>query len=622
MCRQTHAFSKLFVCACVTMFLGAAGCSGDDDSGDDMGVAGNPPSGSGGVIGGTGGKPAAMSSGGTTGSGGTSTGKGTGGATTPAGDTGTQCAAQSCGGLCCGAVCVDEPDSDETNCGVCGKVCKSSETCTGGLCAEKERECDLSDEDAGRAEQPNKNGCYDNEECLSIDGAPATCRCGTTPGCPANEACSKDGKCMCGKNAGCATGSGCCDGKCFDVQTDEDNCGECGKQCADGLTCTAGDCRCPNLNDTACGDDCVDTNTDEDNCGKCGKECAVGATCVSGTCRCDVQNRVACDGRCVAINTNTNCGKCGNDCEAPSTCQDPSGSRPLGCYCPNFNQVACNGSCVTLGTVDNCGKCGDTCDGVADTCRDGSCQCADAAKTACDDGCFNLNTGVDADPGTGAGQILMENCGKCGVTCLPGAACTNGVCACPSPSTTDVYCDQDKVTGKKDGHYACIDVTTIVNCGGCGNGCLGDSECRGTNGSDAPGDFSCVCIGDDAGKTHCPGLGCKNLTNDESSCGTCGVVCPDNINCVSRKCQCPSGQEVCEVDNEPKCVDTESDEDNCGECGTVCGSNEECCGGECVDPDNAFDNDLSNCGSCGYNCRDHNCGFLGIGCSCNNGTCN
>jgi hypothetical protein len=277
---------------------------------------------------------------------------------------------------------------------------------------------------------------------------------------------------------------------------------------------------------------------------------------------------------------------------------------------------------VALGTVDNCGSCGDACTGAANTCSNGKCQCPTDGQTACGDTCVNLRTGVD----TAAGDaVQMDNCGKCGVSCLPGAACTNGQCACPSASTTDMYCDEDPVTGKTDDHYMCIEVKTTKNCGSCGNACLDDSECRGTSPMNAPSDFSCVCIGDDAGKTHCSGIGCRSLNNDEDNCGQCGRACPDNVNCVAGSCDCPGGSAVesCKVDGEAKCVDTDTDKNNCGGCGVKCDPGEDCCEGECVDPDTAFDRDNQNCGSCGHACPNSGCGFLMLfSCSCNNGSCN
>jgi hypothetical protein len=151
--------------------------------------------------------------------------------------------------------------------------------------------------------------------------------------------------------------------------------------------------------------------------------------------------------------------------------------------------------------------------------------------------------------------------------------------------------------------YACINVNTAKNCGDCGNECIDDSECRGTNGSDAPEDFDCTCLRSDAGKTHCRGLGCRSLTETDS-CGECGRVCPSGIACTGGRCACPGGTgfNACPVDGKPACVDLASDENNCGECGRVCGGSSQCCNSVCVN----VNTDDANCGTCGHDCNTEN----------------
>jgi hypothetical protein len=249
-------------------------------------------------------------------------------------------------------------------------------------------------------------------------------------------------------------------------------------------------------------------------------------------------------------------------------------------------------------------------------CRNGACGCPNATDTACGNTCVNLNSGRDIDS---SGNTLMTDCGKCGVTCLANAACNSGQCACPGNPTTDVYCDENRTTGATDGHYACIVVDTTKNCGGCGIACIDDSTCQATANPNGPEDFSCVCIGSDAGKTHCAGSGCVDTRTDEQNCGQCGKECPEGVSCTNSRCQCPSSAaDSCLVDGAPKCVDVKSDDKNCGACGTVCNSGFDCCNGSCVDIDN-YDNDCNNCGACGHACGTFLCDFLG---NCNNGVCN
>ena len=57
--------------------------------------------------------------------------------------------------------------------------------------------------------------------------------------------------------------------------------GNCVPMCTGDLkrNINTGNCECPSLpggTATQCGDKCVDTNTDENNCGVCGKVCSAG----------------------------------------------------------------------------------------------------------------------------------------------------------------------------------------------------------------------------------------------------------------------------------------------------------------------------------------------------------
>jgi uncharacterized protein YkwD len=77
-----------------------------------------------------------------------------------------------------------------------------------------------------------------------------------------------------------------CDGACVDLQSNVNNCGECGNSCgAAGFWCNDGICECTSSKTEPCGNRCVDTSSNLDHCGACGKSCDSGETCDEGTCR-------------------------------------------------------------------------------------------------------------------------------------------------------------------------------------------------------------------------------------------------------------------------------------------------------------------------------------------------
>jgi len=96
--------------------------------------------------------------------------------------------------------------------------------------------------------------------------------------------------------ADCSKSETDCNGSCFNLDIDPDNCGICGNICDDGLTCKAGACvRDCNAGQTVCNDECVDLKTDPTHCGACANVCGpptvdqsgkiVGSgTCVNGAC--------------------------------------------------------------------------------------------------------------------------------------------------------------------------------------------------------------------------------------------------------------------------------------------------------------------------------------------------
>jgi hypothetical protein len=203
----------------------------------------------------------------------------------------------------CGGVCVDTT-SNVSNCGACGMVCPPTSACVAGAC-----------------------GC-----------APGQMLC--------NGSCADPVACS------CPSGWQFCNGACADVQTDAANCGGCGRPCAAGQVCDAGQCRAPDSNacTTTCGGGrtcqqgmcvcppaqdfcagaCTDTQTSDDHCGACDAACEGGKVCEGGSCAC-AEGQTECDGECVDLQTSlAHCGMCGRACMMGDACTAGRCAGPTG----------------------------------------------------------------------------------------------------------------------------------------------------------------------------------------------------------------------------------------------------------------------------------------------------
>jgi hypothetical protein len=247
---------------------------------------------------------------------------------------------------------------------------------------------------------------------------------------------------------GCPASQISCNGTCVDTESDPGNCGGCGTTCDPAKVCSRGQCNdlctsaqtaCPLMGGGAEGGPgvlCVSTQTDNTNCGSCGKACPAEQTCVGGSCKslCSAgQTGCMPEGGgapyCVSIQSdNANCGGCGHGCAAQQICMggtcideclksqkacpDPEGGAPF---------------CADIQTDnDNCGSCGHTCS-VEQSCTMGTCMSAcTATQTLCvPDG----GGGDDGGPFCADIKTDSQNCGSCGNVCpFMTPLCSAGQC--------------------------------------------------------------------------------------------------------------------------------------------------------------------------------------------------
>jgi hypothetical protein len=318
---------------------------------------------------------------------------------------------------------------------------------------------------------------------------------------------------------------------------DPNNCRTCGHACPPGQQCAGGACFDPGFNSiqsNSCPDNapvfcdpvgCTDTQTDDQNCGFCGRSCSANVLVGDPTAHCDKgvccpSGQISCNRVCVDPNFDLNCGACGNICQ-------PIGDHATYCdkgLCCLSGHINCNGTCVDpTSDVNNCGDCNSVCQG-GKTCIARTCVCPALAPTECGGTCV-------------ATISDNNNCGGCGHVCMGGHTCELGLCVCPPlrVECSGVCCPEGQictngacstcVLGQAFCNGHCIDVTTdSSNCGSCGNACTGGKTCIAE---------SCVCP--TLAPTDCGGT-CVATISDNNNCGKCGHVCTGNSTCVLGLC--------------------------------------------------------------------------------------
>jgi hypothetical protein len=525
--------------------------------------------------------------------------------TMDAGDVAPTCGAAQ---VLCNGACINA-QTDNANCGACGRACSAGQVCSLGVCATS---CA-----APLTTCATTGDAGSTASCADLANDRLNCgACGAA--CPPGNICVNR-SCQ----VSCAAGQTQCGGACVDLRTSNAHCGACGNACAPGTACAAGVCAIScGAGLTQCATSCVNLQSDNANCGTCGAQCPAGQVCARGACSTTcaaplVSCSIASGSFCANTSVDpAHCGACGNACSLPGAAA--SGCVAGGCTVARCNAslgdcdgAAANGCEADLATSSaNCGACGRACvlPNATSACSGGACS-----VTACAAGFLDCDLSA-ANGCEVRSQSDNANCGACNRACPAGQVCSAGACAttCAAPLS---LCGGGCVNTAND----------PTHCGSCPVSCSAGANATAVC---AAGACAFVCAAGFADCDRNPANGCEvNLATSVASCGACGLACPARPGaasvCAAGACGflCGSGTADCDGNAANGCEVSTTSVSNCGGCGVVCpvrpGTTAACVAGACIspcspgfadcdgDPSNgcsSLQTDPLNCGGCGVVC--------------------